>query len=716
MEPFTFEIDEDGAAILSWDTPGKSMNVMSFDGIGQLDSLISRALDDSATKCIVITSSKADFAGGMDINDLAGMLQDFQSNPARGIFDAIMEIHRVLRRIESETARKGIPVVSALPGTAVGIGFELALACHYILCADNPGARIGLPETKIGLFPGAGGTTRLVRRLGAADAVPLLVRGTTLPASKALASRLVDEVVPQDQLLSAAKAWALAANPEDICKAWDGPGFRLPGGGPYSIGGFPKFVGLSASVNGTTQNALPAIRCLLSAIYEGALVPFDAALKVEARWFTELLLDPSSQAMMRSIFLEKKRLDRRARRATGNIKHLAVIGAGMMGSGIALVAAQARLPVELIDSDISLAEKGKSAAQNALEIEVGRGRLARGDADAILNLIRPSANLDSVRQSDLVIEAVFEDAAVKADVLKRVSEVAQQTCIIASNTSTLPISELAQHIGQPSKFIGLHFFSPVHRMPLLEIIRGKSTHESVVTSALHFASRIRKTPIVVGDSRFFYTNRCVVPYLNEAIRMVGEGIAPALIEHAALQLGTPVGPLQLIDETSLTLAADIASETRKALGNAYCDSDVDRVLAKMLDHERPGRKGKAGFYSYDQKGRRRELWKDLSVAFPSSVQQPDLSLVKNRLLIIQVIEAIKTLDEEVLNNAGDGDVGALLGWGFPPWTGGPFSWVDMMGANAVFELCQELAAKCGTRFEPPPLLVRKARANQNFRN
>ena len=705
--PFNLDIDEDGAATLCWDLPGARMNIMSFDDFRHLETLFDQALGNPVVKCIILTSGKDSFAGGMDINELAKLNEERDDDRAHRIFSTIMEVHRVLRRIEREGAERGIPVIAALPGTAVGIGYELALACHRIICADNATAVIGLPEVKIGLFPGAGGTTRLVRRMGALAALPFLLRGRTLPPQDALASGLIDEVVPPDQLFSAAKDWGLANTAGAFDKPWDREGYRIPGGAPYEAKGYLDFVGIAASVSGATQGALPAARSLIQAIYEGALVPFDTALRVEARWFTQLLLDPSPSATMRSIFIDKKSLDRRARESSGEIGRLAVIGAGMMGSGIALVAAQSGLAVELIDRTQEAAQGGCTSARQVLETGVRRGRMSSDAADAIIERIRPTDRIDRVADCDLVIEAVFEDAEVKAGVLRQASDASGEHCIIASNTSTLPIGGLAAHVKDPSRFLGLHFFSPVHRMPLLEIIRGAQTGNAIIQTALHFASRIGKTPIVVRDSRFFYTNRCVVPYLNEAIRMVGEGIAAPLIENAARRLGLPVGPLQLVDETSLSLASDIGTATRAALGDAYLDQDVDAVLSIMLGQHRTGRKGKAGFYAYDESGRRQGLWAGLNDHFPLANNQPPLADVQDRLLLIQVIEAIKTLEEQVLTDARDGDVGALLGWGFPPWTGGPFSWIDMIGASNAAERCRALASRRGPRFAPPPSLIKK---------
>ena len=712
MSDFTTRITPDGVAILTWDVPGRSMNVMSLAGLSDLEAQVDAALADPAVKGIVITSGKRDFAGGMDLNAIARMRSAGGDNPAQSIFDGVMAMHHLLRRIERagmdpKTLKGAKPVAAALPGTALGIGLELPLACHRIFVADNPGARIGLPEIKVGIFPGAGGTTRLVRKLGALGAAPLLLEGKLSDPRTAQMLGVVDEVVPPDDLLARACAWVLTASDADCVKPWDRKDYRMPGGTPYHPAGFQTFMGASAMVSGTTMGAYPAARALLSAVYEGAQVPFDTALRIEARWFTHVLLNPSSTAMIRSLFLSKEALEKGANRprvADHKVARLGVIGAGMMGAGIAHVAAAAGIAVVLIDTTLAAAERGKAHSASLLDKALARGKGTPAERDAHLARILATDDLAALQGCDLVIEAVFEDPMVKAEVLPRAAAAAPGA-ILASNTSTLPITELARAVPDAGRFIGIHFFSPVDRMALVEIIRGKATGDEAVAKALDFVRQIRKTPIVVNDARFFYANRCIIPYINEGIRMVGEGVVPALVEHAAQMAGMPVGPLQLVDETSIDLGVKIAKATRAAMGTAYPDDAVDAVLFALADQGRMGRKAGRGFYDYDDKGKRQGLWPGLTQAWPPAAQQPDVTRVQHRLLMIQALEAVRALEQGVLTDIREGDVGAILGWGFAPWSGGPFGWLDILGADRAVAICAELTAACGHRFAAPALLT-----------
>ncbi len=722
MTDFTMTTDADGVAVITWDTIGKSMNVMSQQGFADLDALVSQALSDDAVKGIVITSGKAgSFAGGMDLNIIAKM-RDESDDPAQGIFDGVMQMHAVLRRIELagmdlKTLKGGKPIAAALPGTALGIGLEIPLACHRIFAADNPKAKIGLPEIMVGIFPGAGGTTRISRKLGAMAASPLLLQGKMNDPKGAMRAGIVDEVVAADDLLSAAKAWVLQAKDADIVKPWDQKGYKMPGGAPYHPAGFMTFVGASAMVNGNTQGVYPAAKALLSAVYEGAMVPFDTALKIEARWFTNVLLNPSSSAMIRSLFINKEALEKGANRpdvADQKVAQVGVIGAGMMGAGIALVSALAGIKVVLIDAKQEAADKGKSYTADYMDKGISRKKATVEKKEQVLGLINATTDYAALKDCDLIVEAVFEDMSVKADVTKKVQAVTGPDCIFATNTSTLPITELAQAANDAEKFIGIHFFSPVDKMNLVEIIRGDKTGDVAVAKALDFVRQIRKTPIVVNDARFFYANRCIIPYINEGIRMVKEGVAPALIENAAKLVGMPLGPLQLVDETSIDLGVKIAKATKLAMGNAYPDGEVDEVLFWMADKGRMGRKSNSGFYAYDDKGKRQGLWTELAAQYPVADDQPDLITVQHRLLFAQVLEAVRALEEGVLTDIREGDVGAILGWGFAPWSGGPFSWLDIMGSPYAAERCDQLTEEFGDRFACPDLLREMADKGQSF--
>ncbi len=722
MSDFSYEIDADGVATITWDTQGKSMNVMSQQGFLDLDALIDKALADDAVKGVIITSGKDSFAAGMDLNVLAKMKESDPQNPARPVFEMIMGTHRILRKIElagmdPKTQKGGKPIVAALPGTALGIGFEIPLACHRIIAADNPKAKIGLPEIMVGIFPGAGGTTRLVRKMGAMAASPFLLEGKLSDPKAAQRAGLIDEVVAPEELLAKAKDWVLSAKDADLVKPWDQKGYKMPGGAPYSPQGFMTYVGASAMVHGKTQGVYPAAKALLSAAYEGALVPFDTALKIEARWFTSVLLNPSSSAMIRSLFINKEALEKGASRPDvpdQKVKKIGVLGAGMMGAGIALVSALAGIEVVLIDQTQEAADKGRAYSESYMDKGIQRRKATPEKKEAVLGLITATTDLNALAGCDMIVEAVFEDPKVKAEMTQKVEQVIPDDCIFATNTSTLPISDLANASKRPEQFIGIHFFSPVERMMLVEIIKGKETGDRAVAKALDYVRQIRKTPIVVNDARFFYANRCIIPYINEGVRMVGEGVEPILIEHAAQMLGFPVGPLQLNDETSIDLGVKIAKATKAALGEAYDAGAADEVLFWLYDQGRMGRKSKAGYYDYDEKGKRTGIWQGLRDKYLKPDDQPDLTEVQHRLMMAQVLEAVRALEDGVLMDIREGDVGAILGWGFAPWSGGPFSWLDIIGAGRAVEICEGLAAAHGPRFEPPKLLREIAAKGETF--
>lgn len=722
MTDFTYDLDQQGVATITWDTPNKSMNVLSRDAAALLDSLVDRALGDDAVKGVVITSGKDSFAAGMDLNVLGDLRREFESDPAQGIFDWVMSAHAMLRKIERsgmdpKTLKGGKPIAAALPGTALGIGLELPLACHRIFSAENPKAKIGLPEILVGLFPGAGGTTRLSRKLGLMAASPFLLEGKLVDPARAKSSGLIDEVVPADDLLAKAKEWVLAATDADIVKPWDQKREKIPGGGPYQPAGFMTYVGASAMINGKTKGVYPAAKAMMSAAYEGALVPFDTALKIEARWFTNVLLDPSSAAMIRSLFVNKEALEKGANRpdvADETVKRVGILGAGMMGAGIAFVAAKAGIDVILLDQDQAAADRGKDHSVGILDKGIQRRKITQETKDAVLARITTTTQYASLSACDLIVEAVFEDPKIKANVTQATEAVLSPSAIFATNTSTLPISQLAKASKRPEQYIGLHFFSPVDKMNLVEIIKGRETGDRAVAKALDFVRQIRKTPIVVNDERFFYANRCIIPYLNEGLRMIAEGVAPALIENAAKLVGMPLGPLQLADETSIDLGAKIARATMAALGDAYVPSPSDDVLFWMMDQNRLGRKAKAGFYTYDDKGKRDGLWDGLGAQYPQLDEQPNLAEVQNRLLFAQVNEAVQAFEAGVLEDIREGDVGAILGWGFAPWSGGPFSWLDILGAGRAVEICDELQAAHGPRFAAPALLRNVAVSGDTF--
>ena len=722
MTDFTMSVDQDGVAVIVWDTVGKSMNVMNMQGYEDMMAHVDGALADDAVKGIVITSGKeGSFAGGMDLNIIAQMKAEAGDNPAKGLFEGLVRTHQQLRRIERagmdpKTNKGGKPVAAALPGTALGIGLEIPLCCHRIFCADNPKAKIGLPEIKVGIFPGMGGTTRLARKLGAMGASEPLLQGKMYDPKKAKSVGLIDEVV--EDPLAAAKEWVLNAKDADIVKPWDQKGYKFPGGAPYHPAGFMTFVGASAMVNGNTQGAYPAAKALLSAVYDGSMVPFDTALKIEARWFTHVLMNPVSGNMIRSLFINKEALEKGAVRPADvpdqSVKKLGVLGAGMMGAGIALVAAQAGIDVVLVDMDQDRADKGKEYADAHWAKGVSRRKITEDKKAAYLDRITATPDLAHLSDCDLIIEAVFEDPKVKAEMTKKVEAVIGDDCIYATNTSTIPISELAKASKRPEQFIGMHFFSPAEKMPLLEIIKGEKTGDRAVAKALDFNRQVRKTPIVVNDARFFYANRCIIPYINEGIRMAKEGVSLPLIENAAKLLGMPLGPLQLVDETSIDLGAKIAKATKAAMGDEYPDAAVYEVIFWMEGLNRLGRKTSAGFYEYDERGKRTEIWTGFTDQYPESEDQPDLADVQNRLMFAQVLEAVRALEENVLLDIREGDVGAIMGWGFAPWSGGPLSWLDMVGAAWAADTCDAMTEKFGPRFTTPALLRDLAAKDEGF--
>ena len=721
MSDFTKTHDADGIATITWDCYERPMNVMSEQGFFDLDVMVDDCLADGTVKGVIITSAKSDFAAGMDLSVIAQTKEKNPENPAQGCFEMVTQIHKILRKIELagmdfKTKKGGKPFVAVLPGTALGIGLEIPLACHHIIAADNPKAKIGLPEIKVGIFPGAGGTTRLVRKLGAMGASAILLEGKLNNPSKAKAAGIIDAVsmTPMDD----AKAWILAAKDADLVKVWDAKGYKMPGGTPYHPAGFMTFVGASAMVNGNTMGVYPAAKALLSAVYEGALVPFDTALKIETRHFTSVLVNPSSSNMIRSLFINKGALEKGAVRPAGlpdqTTLKVGVVGAGMMGAGIALVSAQAGIEVVLIDQKQESADKGKAYVEAYCDKGIARKKTTVEQKETLLKNITATADYKTLSDCDLIIEAVFEDPSIKATVTKAVEAIIPEDCIFATNTSTLPISDLAKASVRPEQFIGIHFFSPVEKMLLVEIIKGKNTGDRAVAKALDYVRQIRKTPIVVNDARFFYANRCIIPYINEGIRMVKEGVEPALIENAAKLMGMPLGPLQLNDETSIDLGVKIAKATKEAMGEAYDNDEADEVLFWLFDQGRLGRKSAAGFYEYDARGKRVGIWKGLRDQYTKDGANLDLLEVQHRLMFAQTLEAVRALEEGVLMDVREGDVGAILGWGFAPWTGGPLSWFDMLGASYAAARCDDLEASYGPRFKAPDLLLELAEEGDGF--
>jgi 3-hydroxyacyl-CoA dehydrogenase/enoyl-CoA hydratase/3-hydroxybutyryl-CoA epimerase len=698
------EVGADGIMLITLDAPSKPMNVVCPELIDELIGLIERVAGDPAIKGAVITSGKPSFMAGADLKYILQMQE-------RGV--TAKEVVEFARRPSIAMHRRletcGKPFVAALNGLALGGGYELALACHHRVIADNPKAVVGLPEVTVGLMPGSGGTQRLPRMIGLNASLPILLEGKTVPPAEALELGMVDSVVPADKLLATAREWILKS-PEPV-RAWDKKGYR---GGVGLLD--PSVAGVMmtqpALLAANTQHNYPAPIAILKTLFEGMLMPFDKSLQVEGKFFARLLCDPVSRNIIRTTFVNKGEADKLVRRPAGVAKSkvgkLGVLGAGMMGSGIAYVAAVAGIEVVLLDSETAIAEKGKQSSVKLLDKAIERGKQTREQANAVLARIRTTADYADLAGCDLVVEAVFEDVAIKADVTRKAQAVLPGEAILASNTSTLPITGLARASQRPSQFIGLHFFSPVDRMPLVEVIVGEQTSPATLARSLDLVQQLRKTPIVVKDSRGFYTSRVFQTFIHEGMRMLEEGVAPALIENAARAAGFPVGPLALTDEVTIELPWKIVKEAEAALGARFVKPCAYEVMSRMLGElRRPGKRYGKGFYEYPQDGRK-FLWPGLKEAFPVAAEQPTVEELKKRLLYIQSLETARCLEEGVLTHPADGDVGSLLAWGFPSWTGGTLSLIDTVGIQPFVVECERLSSAYGPRFLPSQWL--KARA------
>ncbi len=719
---FKLDIDGDGIALISWDVPDRSMNVITREGIEELAALVEQLTSDAAVKGVVITSAKDAFCAGADLSLLELLSRTFgtfasehgEEKAAERLFEESRKLSLLYRRIET----CGKPWVAAINGTAVGGGFELCLACHYRVAAQNPKTRLGLPEIKVGLFPGAGGTTRISRMLQPADALQFLLKGDQLRIERAKAMKLIDAVVPPDELIKAAKDWIKAGGKAK--NPWDVDGFKLPGGPVYSKAGMMTFPAANAIYRRETYDNYPAARAILQVVYEGLLLPIDLALRVESRWFAKILRSPEAAAMMRTLFVSMQDLNKGARRPAGvpptTFKRVGIIGAGFMGAGIGYVTAQAGIDAVLIDRDQESADKGKAHAAQLMAGLINRGRATAADRDALMARITATADYGALKDCDLVVEAVFEDRNVKAEAFAKAQAAMGPNVVFGSNTSTLPITSLATEFKDPSRFIGIHFFSPVERMMLVEIILGKATGDAALATALDYVRAIRKTPIVVNDSRGFYTSRVVGTYLREGHLMIAEGVPPAMIENVGRMAGMPVGPLSLNDEVAVDLAWKIVKATEADLGAAAIDAGQKALLAEMVEKRgRYGRKNRKGFYDYPEKGEKR-LWPGLVDLQPTKLDPDtiDIQELKDRLLGIQALETARCFEESVLTDVREADVGSILGFGFAPFTGGTLSMIDMMGTKRFVALCEKLAAKHGPRFTPSKLLLDMAAKNETF--
>ena len=699
---------DDGIATIIWNVADRPMNVLNDASIAAFESAVRKVIADQALKGVIISSSRPEFVVGADLDTLRGV-----SDPAQA-----MKIAGRLSSLFREIERAGKPFVAAINGSALGGGYEICLACHYRLTADNPKTQIGLPEVTLGLLPGAGGTQRLPRMIGLKNALPMLMEGRKVGVAKAKEMGLVDEVVPADGLMARARQWLLTDGAANIVKPWDKKGFRLPGGNVQSPPSWQLFMGAAAAVRGKTAGLYPAPAAIMESVYDGCHVDIDTGLKIENRQFARLAVSPQAQNMIRTLFYAigdaNKLIGRPGAVPVQAYRKVGVLGAGMMGAGIAHVSAEAGLDVILIDQSLEAAKKGKSYSAKLLEKQVQQGRLTADKRDAILATITPTTGYDKLKDADIVIEAVFEDRAVKGQVTRAAESVLPPSAIFASNTSTLPITGLAEASQRPANFVGLHFFSPADRMPLVEVIRGHQTSEATIARAMDFVKRIRKTPIVVNDGRAFYTSRVFGTYVYEGMALLNDGVHPAMIERAGTNAGMPVGPLALMDEVSLELMHKVMRQTEADLGAAYKAPPQDPVLIKMVEQlNRLGRKSGGGFYDYAADGSKR-LWPELVRHFPRAIDQPSVDEVQKRLMYIQSIEASRCLAENIVG-ARDADVGSILGWGFPAVLGGVVSQVDTIGIARFVAECDRMAQLYGSRFLPPQNLRDRAALGELLR-
>lgn len=711
-----WEQDADGVVILTLDDPNQSANTMNDAYKASMRATVDRleAEKDSITG-VVITSAKKTFFAGGDLNDL----KKARKEDAAEVAVMIRELKADLRRLET----LGKPVVAAINGAALGGGLEICLATHHRVIVDDPKAVLGFPEVQLGLLPGAGGVTRSVRMFGIANALlQLLLQGNRHRPAAAKEMGLVDEVVAtREELIPAAKAW-IASNPEAV-QPWDVKGYKIPGGTPSN----PKFAAnlpaFPANLRKQIKGAnYPAPHHIMAAAVEGAQVDFDVALEVEGRYFVDLVTSQVAKNMIQAFFFDLQAVQGSRGRPESleptSVKKVVILGAGMMGAAIAYVSAKAGIEVVLKDVSLEAAQKGKGYSEKLVAKGIERGKTTQEKGDKLLSLITPTADAADAAGADLVIEAVFEDPGVKKEVMAEIEPHLAEDALLGSNTSTLPITLLAENVSRPADFIGLHFFSPVDKMPLLEIIKGEKTSDAAVYRALDFAKQIAKTPIVVNDSRGFFTSRVIGTFINEGISMLAEGIPAASIEQASSQAGYPAPVLQLSDELNLKLMRRIRKASADAAGDAWVGHPADAVIDRMLDEfERPGKLEGAGFYEYAD-GKRVRLWPGLREAFPPVDDPASINLkdLQERLLFIEAIESVKCVDEGVIESVADANIGSIMGIGFPAWSGGVLQYINGYegGVAGFVARARQLAEQYGERFTPPESLVARAESDEPY--
>ena len=700
-------LGDDGILVASMDLPGRPMNVVGVELMLGLAAAVEK-LADPAVKGLVLTSAKSDFCAGGDIDRMSTWTRPEEA------FGASMAMKAVLRKLELQ----GKPVVAAINGHALGGGLELALACHARIAIDGARLRIGQPEVKLGLLPGGGGTVRLPRLVGIQQALQIMVEGKDLSPQQAAGMGLVTALArDREDLMAQARAW-IAANPK-AKQPWDAPKFRFPGGDSRAPAVAQMFAVAPSMAFARSWGNYPAVTHIMSSVFEGGLLDFDSASVVESRYFAACAMSAESRNMIGTLWYQLNALKKGASRPAGvpasKVTRLGVLGAGMMGAGIAYVSAKAGIEVVLLDTTQDAADRGKAHSQGLLDKAVKRGRSTPVERDALLARITPTTDFAQLGGCDLVIEAVFEDRAIKAEVTRRAEAVLGADAVFASNTSTLPITSLATASRRPDRFLGLHFFSPVDKMLLVEIIKGKETSDETLARGFDFVLQIGKTPIVVNDSRGFYTSRVFGTYVMEGIAMVAEGVHPRSIEAAGLQAGMPMPPLALQDELSLSLALHVVEQTQKDLaaeGRPYAEHPGMRVVRQLCQLGRTGKKAGRGFYDWADDGR--QLWPGLTGLHPVTTQQPAQQELIDRLMFAQANEAARCYEEGVLHTVADANIGSIYGWGFAPFQGGALQFINAMGAKAFMARCRELAAKFGPRFEPAEIVVQQARTGGRF--
>jgi 3-hydroxyacyl-CoA dehydrogenase/enoyl-CoA hydratase/3-hydroxybutyryl-CoA epimerase len=707
-----YDRGDDGIVVLTLDDPSRGANTMNDNYVASMEKTVSRLEAERAEITgVIITSAKNSWFAGGDLDQLGSVPAD----RGQDVFDLSTKVKGQLRRLET----LGKPVVAAINGSALGGGLELALATHRRIALNNPKTEIGLPEVTLGLLPAGGGVVRTVRLLGLATALmEVLLKGTRHRLPKAKQLGLVDEIVDTpEQMLASAREW-IAANPE-AAQPWDTKGYRIPGGTPSTPSLAAMLPAFPANLRKQLKGAFyPAPRNILSAAVEGAQVDVDTAFVIETRYFVELVTGPVAKNMIKAFFFDLNEVGQRDIGEVPPITKVAVLGAGMMGAAIAYVCARSGLPTVLRDVSLEGARRGKGYSEKLVAKDVSRGRITEEKGKALLDLITATDQVADLAGADLVIEAVFEDPALKHKVFAEIEGVVAPDALLCSNTSTLPITLLAEGVSREADFVGLHFFSPVDKMPLVEVIKGEKTGDLAVRRALDVVRRLRKTPIVVNDSRGFFTSRVIGTFTNEGISMLAEGVPPASIEQASSQAGYPAPVLQLMDELTLTLPRKIRNEYRAAAtaaGRTWEAHPADEVIDRMVDEfGRPGRSGGAGFYEYAD-GKRTGLWPGLSAFAKPDVAIPFEDL-KERLLFIEAIESVKCLDEGVLTSVAEANIGSIFGIGYPGWTGGVLQYINQYsgGLPGFVARARQLAERYGDRFTPPPLLLAKADAGEQF--